>query len=60
MPLLGQIPLLPPLRVGSDEGKPITAVEPDSEAGRAFRALAERVAVELKPKKVFRPELTIR
>ena len=60
VPLLGQIPLLPPLRVGSDEGKPITAVEPDSEAGRAFQALAERVAVELKPKKVFRPELTIR
>jgi ATP-binding protein involved in chromosome partitioning len=46
--------------VGSDEGKPVTAVEPDSEAGRAFQALAERVAVELKPKKVFRPELTIR
>jgi ATP-binding protein involved in chromosome partitioning len=60
VPLLGQIPLLPALRVGSDEGKPIAAVEPDSEAGRAFRALAERVAVELKPKKVFRPELTIR
>jgi ATP-binding protein involved in chromosome partitioning len=60
VPLLGQIPLLPPLRVGSDEGKPIAAVEPDSEAGRAFQALAERVAVELKPKKVFRPELTIR
>ncbi len=60
VPLLGQIPLLPPLRVGSDEGKPVTAVEPDGEAGRAFRALAERIAVELKPKKVFRPELTIR
>jgi ATP-binding protein involved in chromosome partitioning len=60
VPLLGQIPLLPSLRIGSDEGKPIAAIEPDSEAGRAFAALAERVAVELKPKKVFRPELTIR
>jgi len=60
VPLLSQIPLLPALRVGGDEGKPIAAVEPDSEAGRAFRALAERIAVELKPKKVFRPELTIR
>ena len=39
---------------------PIAAVEPDSEAGRAFTALAERIAVELRPKKVFRPELTIR
>jgi ATP-binding protein involved in chromosome partitioning len=60
VPLLGQIPLLPALRVGGDEGKPVAAVEPDSEAGLAFRALAERIAVELKPKKVFRPELTIR
>jgi ATP-binding protein involved in chromosome partitioning len=60
VPLLGQIPLLPALRVGGDEGKPVAAVEPDSEAGLAFRALAERIAVELRPKKVFRPELTIR
>ena len=60
VPLLGQIPLLPALRVGGDEGRPIAAVEPDSEAGRVFRGLAERIAVELKPKKVFRPELTIR
>src|SRR3954451_13260120 len=60
VPLLGQIPLLPPLRVGSDEGKPVAAVEPDSEAGRVFAALAARIAVELRPKKVFRPELTIR
>src|SRR5207248_24476 len=60
VPLLAQIPLLPALRVGSDEGKPIAAVEPDSEVGRTFAALAEKVAVAMKPKKVFRPELTIR
>ena len=34
-------------------GKPIAAVDPDSETGRAFHALAERIAVELRPKKVF-------
>jgi ATP-binding protein involved in chromosome partitioning len=60
VPLLAQIPLLPPVREGSDEGKPVVAVDPDSEAGRTFTRLAERVAVELRPKKVFRPELTIR
>jgi ATP-binding protein involved in chromosome partitioning len=60
VPLLAKIPLLPSLRIGSDEGKPIAAVEPDSEGGRAFADLAERIAVSMKPKKVFRPELTIR
>jgi ATP-binding protein involved in chromosome partitioning len=60
VPLLAQVPLLTPLREGGDEGKPITAVAPDSEAGRVFQTLAERIAVELKPKKVFRRELTIR
>ncbi len=60
VPLLAQVPLLSPLREGGDEGKPITAVAPDSEAGRVFHTLAERIAVDLKPKKVFRRELTIR
>jgi ATP-binding protein involved in chromosome partitioning len=60
VPLLAQVPLLPTLRAGGDEGKPIVAVAPDSEAGRVFQGLAERIAVELKPKKVFRRELTIR
>ncbi len=59
VPLLGQIPLLPRLREGGDDGRPITAVDPDSEPARAFRAIAERVAVELKPKKVFSAQLKV-
>jgi ATP-binding protein involved in chromosome partitioning len=59
VPLLGRIPLLPPLREGGDTGRPVTAVDPDSEAAGAFRAIAERIAVELKPKKVFNPQLKI-
>jgi ATP-binding protein involved in chromosome partitioning len=59
VPLLGQIPLLEPLRAGGDNGRPITAVDPDSEASVAFRAIAERIAVELKPKRVYNPQLTI-
>jgi ATP-binding protein involved in chromosome partitioning len=59
VPLLGQIPLLPPLREGGDHGRPITAVEPESEAGRAFRAIAERIAVELAPKRRYNPALKI-
>jgi ATP-binding protein involved in chromosome partitioning len=59
VPLLAQLPLIPALRAGGDEGKPIAAIEPDSEIGRAFHVLAERVAVELRPKKVFSPELKL-
>jgi ATP-binding protein involved in chromosome partitioning len=59
VPLLAQLPLIPELRAGGDEGKPIAAVEPDSEIGRAFHTLAERIAVELRPKKVFSPELKL-
>ena len=38
VPLLGQLPLVPALREGGDDGRPIAAVDPDSEAGRAFHA----------------------
>jgi ATP-binding protein involved in chromosome partitioning len=59
VPLLAQLPLVAALRAGADEGKPIAAVEPDSEVGRAFHTLAERIAVDLRPKKVFSPELKV-
>ena len=59
VPLLGQIPLLPPLREGGDTGRPITAVAPDSEVARSFAAIAERIATELRPRKVFKSELKI-
>ena len=59
LPLLGQIPLVPALREGGDDGHPITAVDPDSETAQAFAAIARQIAVDLKPKQVFHPELTI-
>ena len=59
VPLLGQVPLVPELRAGSDEGRPIVVALPDDEAARAFRAIAERVDVELAPKRVYRTELKI-
>ena len=48
-PLLGQVPFVPALREGGDDGRPITAVEPESEAAQVFRSMAERIAVELAP-----------
>lgn len=59
VPLLGRLPLVPALREGGDEGRPIAAVDPESAAGRAFHDIAERIATELRPKKVFSPSLKI-
>ena len=59
VPLLAKIPLLEPLREGGDTGRPIAAVDPDSEVGQAFATLAERVAVDLRPRKVFKSELRV-
>ena len=58
VPLLGSCRSFP-LREGGDDGRPITAVDPDSEAAQAFHAIAERIAVELAPARIFRRELTI-
>ena len=59
VPLLGQLPLVPALREGSDDGRPITAVDPDSETAQAFHRIATRIAAELKPKKIFHRELKV-
>ncbi len=59
VPLLAQLPLVPALRQGGDDGRPIAAVDPTSEAGAAFHTLAERIAVELRPKKVFSDALRV-
>jgi len=44
VPLLGSIPLDPRLREGSDSGSPLVLSDPDSEAGKALRSVAERLA----------------
>jgi ATP-binding protein involved in chromosome partitioning len=59
VPLLGQIPLVPDLRAGGDVGRPIVVNAPDDEASQAFRQIAERIDVELAPKRIYRTELKI-
>ena len=44
---LGEIPLLLDIRASGDAGEPIAASAPESEAGRAFAALAQRVWAKL-------------
>lgn len=43
VPLLGQVPLDPQLRVHGDDGHPIAISEPDSPAGKSIRAMAEQL-----------------
>ncbi|MCU0267426.1 MAG: Mrp/NBP35 family ATP-binding protein [Acidimicrobiales bacterium] len=57
--LLGQVPLQPELREGSDAGRPVMALDPEAEAARAIAAIAERIDVELAPTRRFHPELKI-
>ncbi|WP_145941556.1 Mrp/NBP35 family ATP-binding protein [Corynebacterium glyciniphilum] len=44
VPLMGQIPLDPNLRIGGDLGNPIAISEPDSAAGTALGAIAGKLA----------------
>jgi len=59
VPLLGQVPLVPALREGGDEGEPIVVADPENEASQVFRTMAERLDVELAPKRIYRTELKI-
>ena len=59
VPLLGQVPLVPELREGSDGGRPIAAVNPDAEASEAFAAIARTIVEDLAPTKRYHPELKI-
>ena len=57
--LIGQVPLVPALREGSDEGRPVVAVDPDSEAAGAIRSLAEVIDVELAPTRRYNAGLRL-
>jgi ATP-binding protein involved in chromosome partitioning len=59
VPLVGQVPLVPELREGSDTGMPITVTDPDGEASRVFAQIAATIDVELAPTKIYRSELRI-
>jgi ATP-binding protein involved in chromosome partitioning len=59
VPLLGQVPLVPELREGADTGRPIVVTDPENEASRVFASIAERIEVELAPKRIYRTELKI-
>lgn len=59
VPMLAQIPLVPAMREGADQGVPVSIAAPHSEAAEAFRELAKKVD-ELKPRVRAHPELIIK
>ncbi len=59
VPMIGQVPLVPALREGSDDGRPIVVTDPDSEAASAFTAMAETVDVAMAPTRRYHRELKI-
>jgi len=59
VPLLCQVPLVPALREGGDDGRPVTVTDPDGEASVIFDHLAAAI-VGRGASRVFHPELTIR
>lgn len=58
VPLLGTVPLVPAVREGADEGRPIAVVEPDGEAAQAFDSVAEKL-LATGPRLRSHPELVI-
>ncbi len=59
IPLLAQIPLVPEIRSGGDDGVPITASQPNSQTSKAYDALASAVEA-LGPARVYRSELKVK
>ena len=58
VPLIGQVPLVPELREGGDQGRPIFDTDPGSEPAKAFASIAEWID-EHKPTRRRNPALKI-
>ena len=58
VPLLAQVPLVPALRQGGDDGVPTVSADPDGEVAAVFDRLASSI-VDLGPARVYRKELSL-
>ncbi len=47
VPFLGEVPLVPEVRAGSDSGHPLVLTHPDSPAAQAFTQIARKLAAQL-------------
>ncbi len=55
IPFLGEIPLLPEVRAGSDSGKPIVISHPESPAARALSEIARKLTAEIQTRAAQAP-----
>ncbi len=63
VPLLGEIPIYMPIRVGSDTGRPIVVMEPGSEQSGILRGIARNLAAQISIRQFSEfstPEIEIR
>ncbi len=58
VPLIGQVPMTIPLREGSDQGRPIMAIDPEAEVSRVFVAMASQIEAHA-PTRRTHPELRV-
>ena len=58
MRFVGQVPLIPEMREGSDTGNPVAA-RPDTEAGGVFAEMARVLDEEMQATKRTHPELKL-
>lgn len=59
VPLLGEIPLDPKIRLGGDEGKPVFVAEPQSPQAEAYRTIAKKMAGRVSTLHFSRLELPV-
>jgi len=59
VPLIGQIPLLPEIREGSDTGSPLVATMPESEGGIIFAQISETIDIDLAPTRRYNKGLKL-
>lgn len=48
LPFLGEVPLDPALRAACDDGRPLTAIEPDGDMAARFKVMAQKILDGLK------------
>lgn len=59
VPLLAQVPLVPELREGADDGQPVLVSQPESELAEVLCDLARRIDDELAPTRRYNSALKI-
>jgi ATP-binding protein involved in chromosome partitioning len=59
VPLLGRIPLVPEVRTGGDEGKPIVVDHPDHPVSQIFAQIAQKVLEAIEVERLAAPPPTI-